>query len=977
MKKPKNTRNFLFAIAIISMLVLSMMWLSESNLVSVKAQNASENSLTGNLLAEEYVAPAGNNSRSFVGLGPGVTTPNLEWTTHIPGVTVQGAATMTAFGGFVFVQNATHTIALNATTGNIVYTISLPYTGTPYAFLNVAYNTEPQDIGNGYMLLGSDCYSVATGTLVWRGPPGFSAGQNLGNSGGDLVVDPQYLPAPMFFAGGCGWELTNPANPPTVLWNDTGQLHMPTDTGSVYDDGVMVYTSAGQTFSGFDAATGEYLWTVPTTSIQKYGCTATGGVFAFGGIDGNLDGWNITTGKLMYTFNPGTPYNEWSFSLASAYGMIYGHNEDSHLYAINATTGKLVWDAYIPNNGVGYSGTVSIAGGYIYSEMGENQYRNPFTGEFGYSDFCCFNAYNGSLVWSLPYEDGAPDCLQCNAYGNLYMIPTTSSSTPGVYTYSSLSLNGGTTLGEVICLGSGPAQNWPMYMNNPAHSSEGRGPTNLAILWNKGWGSGGYLASSPSFVDGIGYIGSSDHNIYAFNATNGDEIWAFTTKSIIQSTCAVANGCVYTGADDGTVYCLNAATGAEVWGRQLAAGPVACQLPVSAASAGPPSPMLVGNDLYIGANNYVYCLDATTGNVLWNFTWGSANIIGTPTIVNNVLYIAPSRSGPNGFLYELNAQTGALLLNVTLPYAVNPFSSSSPLAALISPNGQGIVASPTVDAQDNMVFVRQQNGYTYGINAVTGKIVWLYNMTYNSGTPEQWGTQNVNSVLYAAGNCYFNDYYSIVAVNALNGSILWNTYLSREDNSPSLSYFAGNLYACSDSGYFYVLNAGTGAKESFAYVSDELYSEPVLYNGNVYVAAGDWNVTCFTQAPVIQIAPSTPQLSPTPSYPTANEIAQEVLTKLPAYPNSPTAEEIAQKVIADLPTYPAGVSADEVAQKVLASLPANPTADQIAQAINNQLSAVNISAQAEPSTVQIVIIAAVALAVVIGIANLYLIRKRK
>ena len=58
----------------------------------------------------------------------------------------------------------------------------------------------------------------------------------------------------------------------------------------------------------------------------------------------------------------------------------------------------------------------------------------------------------------------------------------------------------------------------------------------------------------------------------------------------------------------------------------------------------------------------------------------------------------------------------------------------------------------------------------------------------------------------------------------------------------------------------------------------------------------------------------------------------------PAATSNVSVDEIVQKVLAGITSYPAGLTADQVAQKVLASLPANPTADQIAQAINNQLS---------------------------------------
>ncbi len=856
-KKLKNMIKMMYAVLISVLLLISMLTLMPNSMIhSASAQSTSGSSISSNLINDIFASPAGNDSRSFAGIGTGVTTPNLLWTAHIPGVNVPTISGMTAFGGYVFVQNATDTLALDGGTGNIVYAI--PNT-----------TGAPMYLGGNYMFLGGNCYAVDTGTLVWKSPAGFTDagfigyGQAIWSGGGALVTDPQYLPAPMFFNNGCGWELNNPAQPPTVLWNDTTNAQVPSGTGSAYDNGVMVYTSAEQTFSGFNASTGAYLWTVPCTSPQLWGCTAIDGVFAFGAQDGVMYCWNITTGQLMWTFDPGTLDSTWSWSLGSSYGMIYGHNQDTHFYAVNATNGKLVWNEYSPGNGVSYSGTFSIAGGYIYTEMGDNEYRDPNTGQYGHSEFDCYNAYNGTLVWSIPYENGAPQDAQCNAYGNLYLIPTSSSSTSGGYTYStSTSATGGfNTQSDVVCLGNGPAQSWSMYLNDPTHNSEGWGPTNLTELWSKPLGNGAPFASSPVFANDIGYIGSTDHNIYAFNASNGNVIWNFTTKAGVHSTPAVINGYVYTGADDGNVYCLNAATGALAWSVSLLSMPAINLGFGEIGTDGPPSPMVVGNNLYVGANNYIFCLNANTGATIWKYTWGSALLIGSPTIVNNIVYVAPNQAGPNGYIYELNAQTGALMQNMSFPYVVNPFIAAGNPSARIT--GQGIEAPVTVDTLDNIIFVQQINMRTFAINGTSGKILWTYDAYYDPLTTGQWGTDNVGGILFAGGNCYFNEWYAIVCVNALSGNASWTTYLSREDDAP-LSYYAGNIYAVTYLNYAYVLNGATGAKESYAFCGDEA-TQPVPYAGNLYVASGDFNVTCFTQATAASSVTPIPTPTPTPT----------------------------------------------------------------------------------------------------------------
>jgi outer membrane protein assembly factor BamB len=50
------------------------------------------------------------------------------------------------------------------------------------------------------------------------------------------------------------------------------------------------------------------------------------------------------------------------------------------------------------------------------------------------------------------------------------------------------------------------------------------------------------------------YIGCYDGNIYAYDASNGDQLWSATTGSYTYSSPAVVNGIVYIGSEDGKLY---------------------------------------------------------------------------------------------------------------------------------------------------------------------------------------------------------------------------------------------------------------------------------------------------------------------------------------------------------------------------------------------------------------------------------------
>jgi outer membrane protein assembly factor BamB len=58
-------------------------------------------------------------------------------------------------------------------------------------------------------------------------------------------------------------------------------------------------------------------------------------------------------------------------------------------------------------------------------------------------------------------------------------------------------------------------------------------------------------------ANGVVYVGSDDHNVYALNASTGALLWQYTTGGAVESSPAVANGVVYTGSDDGSVYAFS------------------------------------------------------------------------------------------------------------------------------------------------------------------------------------------------------------------------------------------------------------------------------------------------------------------------------------------------------------------------------------------------------------------------------------
>ncbi len=70
----------------------------------------------------------------------------------------------------------------------------------------------------------------------------------------------------------------------------------------------------------------------------------------------------------------------------------------------------------------------------------------------------------------------------------------------------------------------------------------GATPPNGLLRWK--FATGNYVYSSPAIVNGVVYVGSDDHNVYALNADNGSKLWNYTTGDDVYASPAVVIGVV-------------------------------------------------------------------------------------------------------------------------------------------------------------------------------------------------------------------------------------------------------------------------------------------------------------------------------------------------------------------------------------------------------------------------------------------------
>ncbi|QYK51731.1 MAG: PQQ-binding-like beta-propeller repeat protein [Anaerolineales bacterium] len=165
-------------------------------------------------------------------------------------------------------------------------------------------------------------------------------------------------------------------------------------------------------------------------------------------------------------------------------------------------------------------------------------------------------------------------------------------------------------------------------------------PANGALEWSFDGAEGQFIASP--LVDGERiYASNADHNLYTFDHA-GVLLWTFTTTHPQWGKPALGDGVVYISSLNHFLYALDAESGQVLWtldtGGTLAAGP-----------------LLHEGVLYIGSfNSEVLAVDAAGGEVLWRVPTDGW-VWGTPAMYEGQLLLGDL----SGFLYSLDPASGA------------------------------------------------------------------------------------------------------------------------------------------------------------------------------------------------------------------------------------------------------------------------------------------------------------------------------
>jgi outer membrane protein assembly factor BamB len=385
------------------------------------------------------------------------------------------------------------------------------------------------------------------------------------------------------------------------------------------------------------------LWSVPSNGSDFSAPIVVGGTVYYGSWNGDEYAVNATTGSVLWSTYLGVDaacgggYTPMGISSTPAYdnGTLYLGGGNGTWYALNATSGAVEW-SFLPGSTVnGYYAWASalVYRGALYIGTA-SCFDSPLVPagllEVSLtSPHAVLHAFNttptnltGESIWSTPAVD---------ASSNTIWLSTGNENPPGYPPYANaiVGLNA-TTLQ--------PLGSW--QVPNVAGQDSDFGST--PVLYTTAHGVPLVVASNKN---GVAYaLNRSNVSVNGtwFPAWNLSTGGGFSGGAFEGSSLYLAGG--------GTVYAVNPANGSVLWTAGMDGGGTIY------------GSLTWANGLvYAGGGSEVEAIDAANGTVLWNATLpGGLSTVTEPVVVDGELFVASGDYGSNGEMTAYGLPNGTL-----------------------------------------------------------------------------------------------------------------------------------------------------------------------------------------------------------------------------------------------------------------------------------------------------------------------------
>jgi outer membrane protein assembly factor BamB len=284
------------------------------------------------------------------------------------------------------------------------------------------------------------------------------------------------------------------------------------DSSPAVADGVVYVGCQDTNLYAFKTASGAAAWPSPAAtggSIDSSPAVANGIVYV-GSQDGKLYAFKTGDGSAAWASPAVTGGNRFS-SPAVSQGNVYIGSGDNKLYAFKTADGTAAWTAPAMTGG-SIDSSPAVANGVVY--VGSNDFK-----------LYAFNAKSGAAAWAAPVTTGAGIVSSPAVANNVVYVGSNDGKLYAVNASTGATLWTGST-GTAAGLSSPAVASGVVYIGTNgggkifAFNANGCGVATCSPLWVGA--TGGAATTSPSIADGLMFVGSTDHSLYAFALDAGN-----------------------------------------------------------------------------------------------------------------------------------------------------------------------------------------------------------------------------------------------------------------------------------------------------------------------------------------------------------------------------------------------------------------------------------------------------------------------
>lgn len=282
--------------------------------------------------------------------------------------------------------------------------------------------------------------------------------------------------------------------------------------------------------------------------------------------------------------------------------------------------------------------------------------------------------------------------------------------------------------------------------------------------------------------DGNIYLVNGENYLLSVDPTSGKVISKTYIKSLendLPIGLAAEGDFIYITTAYGNVIALFN-TGVEIWKTSLL-------YPLQTA------PIVKANCIYVTANNTVYCLNASNGEIKWSFKGVrdgvSYKVATTVTLYHNLVIAGLT----NGAVVVLHKENGQLLYQYKSPSYLIPGSVVT----------QSITAPPLA-VSEHALLVSSANNMTLSLDPVDNKQIW-----------QAVNTSYINLPIISGKTAFVLDKnLALTSLNLTDGSAYWSTNLPSQ-NLTSMQWFGpimlnNKLVVWNAKGFIYIISPESG-----------------------------------------------------------------------------------------------------------------------------------------------------------------------